>query len=160
VTYQKLRHFILDRVMRKHHPYKRLRRGIRRTKVATGRRLFVDTFAIYYSREDKYWVAHSLRTDQFGTGDCVVDALVDGLKAVDQILALARKKPNIQIFCEAPEAVQEIAKNARKLPDEIFQIAHKRLYGKWAPNMTVTVDVDPIDTPFIRKVREPLFAHA
>lgn len=48
-----------------------------------------DTCVIYYSREDKCWVAHSVRTDQIGMGDCVVHALADLMRAVEQVLRIA-----------------------------------------------------------------------
>ena len=128
--------------------------------MGTGRRLFMDTFAIYYSKEDRYWVAHSLRTDQFGTGDCVVNALVDGLKAVDQVIELAKRKPDTQVFRSAPADVWEIARTAKRLPDELYQIAHKRLYGKWESSLNVTVDAGTTPESFTRKVREEVFVHA
>lgn len=120
-------------------------------------RKFIDTFAIYYSDEDQRWIAHSLRTDQFGTGDCVVDALADGMKAVDQVVALAEKQPNIQIFCDAPEEIHQIAKTAKRLPDELFEIAHKKLYGEWPDYLKIEVDVQP-SFSFTRKIREVVCA--
>ena len=98
---------------------------------------FWDVFAIYYSKDDNCWIAHSIRTDQFGTGDCIVDALVDGMKAVDQVVALAQRKPNVKIFCDAPAKIQQIARKAKRLPDEVFEIAHKKLYGEWPKDLEV-----------------------
>lgn len=96
-----------------------------------------DVFAIYYSKKDKCWIAHSLRTDQFGTGDSLVDALVDGMKAVDQVVALAKKQPKVKLFCDAPAEIQQIAKNAKRLPYEVYEIAYKKLYGNWPKDLEV-----------------------
>lgn len=104
---------------------------------------FRDTFVIFHSTEDQCWIAHSLRTDQFGTGECVVDALVDGMKAVDQVVALAKKKPDIQVLSDAPEQIQQIAKKAQPLPKEIYEIAHKKLYGDWPEYVRIQFDVEP-----------------
>jgi hypothetical protein len=117
---------------------------------------FADTFAIFYSSEDKCWVAHSLRTDQFGTGKSILDAFVDGMRAVDQVVALAVKKPGIEVFSEAPEEIQQIARRARPLPKEIYDIAHKQLYGQW-PEYTVRFDV-PHDVSFKKRVVERISA--
>jgi hypothetical protein len=117
-------------------------------------RCFIDTFAIYYSAQDECWIAHSLRTDQFGTGDCVVNALVDGMKAVDEIIELAKRKPGIQVFSDAPPEIQALAQNARKLPDELYAIAHNRLYGDWPEDLKVRVDVESPDSTFQARVRE------
>lgn len=115
--------------------------------------LFMDTFAIYFSKTDKCWIAHSLRTDQFGTGDCVLNAFVDGMKAVDQVIELAGKHKGIEILHEAPEEIQLIAKNAMHLPDEIFDIAHKKLYGEWPKELLV--EFKPKSSiSFTRRIRE------
>ena len=118
------------------------------------KKIFGDIFAIFYSEEDQYWVAHSLRTDQFGTGDCVVDALIDGMKAVDQVIALSKKKPEIQILSEAPEEIKQIVQTAKRLPDEIYEIAHKKLYGNW-PSYKVKIDIPHTDS-FKRRVMESI----
>ena len=114
---------------------------------------FMDTFAIYFSKTDKCWIAHSLRTDQFGTGDCVLNAFVDGMKAVDQVVELAKKQPDIQVLHEAPEEVQQIAKNAMPLPKEISEIAHKQLYGTWPKELPVEFK-PKLSLSFTRRIRE------
>lgn len=116
-------------------------------------RKFWDIYAIYFSKSDKCWIAHSLRTDQFGTGDCVVDAFVDGMKAVDQVIELAKKQPDIQVLRDAPEEIQQIAKNAMRLPDEIFEIAHKKLYGEWPEELPFDLNPKP-SVSFTRKILE------
>lgn len=117
------------------------------------KKFFSDTLAIFYSEEDQCWVAHSLRTDQFGTGDCVLDALMDGMKAVDQVIALSKKKPEVQVLSEAPEEIRQIIQNAKRLPDEIFEIAHKKLYGEWPYN--IEIDIPHTDS-FKMQVKESI----
>jgi len=106
------------------------------------RKRFADVFAIFYSKADKCWIAHSLRTDQFGMGDCVVDALADGMKAVDQVVELAKRRRGIQVFQDAPEEIHEIARKSIRLPTELFEIAHKKLYGDWPAALPVDVCPD------------------
>lgn len=113
----------------------------------------MDTFAIYFSKTDKCWIAHSLRTDQFGTGDCVLNAFVDGMKAVDQVIELAGKHKDIDILHEAPKEIKEIAKHAMHLPDEISEIAHKKLYGKWPKELPVEFK-PKLSISFTRRIRE------
>lgn len=93
--------------------------------------VFRDQIVLYESSEDKCWVAHSLRMDQIGTGDCVLDALVDAMRAVQEILELAAKDSTIRVYRDAPLKVQRLAQNAQPLPGEIFEIAHKIVHGKW-----------------------------
>jgi hypothetical protein len=114
-----------------------------------------EGFLIFYSQEDKCWIAHSLKTDQFGTGDCVVDALVDGIKAVEQVLKLAKRRSKIKVQRDAPKEIINLAKKAAPLPRELFEIAHKRLYGQWPAEIKVYAD-----TPHSRSYsyREPVTA--
>ncbi len=114
---------------------------------------FWDIFAIYFSKSDKCWIAHSLRTDQFGTGDCVLNAFIDGMKAVDQVVELAKKHPDIEVFHDAPEKIQQIAKDAIPLPKEILEIAHKKLYGKWPKELQVEFKSEH-SVSFTRKILE------
>ena len=120
-------------------------------------RNFWDIFAIYFSKPDNCWIAHSLRTDQFGTGDCVLNAFVDGMKAVDQVIELAKKQPDTEIFNDAPEEIKQIAKNAIPLPKEISEIAHKKLYGKWPKELPVEFKPKP-SVSFTRKILEEVGA--
>ena len=99
-------------------------------------RHFRDTYVIYFSRDDKCWIAHSLRTDEFGTGDSIITALADGMKAVDQCIELVKQNPKIELFAEAPQEIQAMARRAQNLPKEMYEIAHKKLYGKWPEDLT------------------------
>ena len=65
------------------------------------------------------------------------------MKAVDQVVALAKRKKGIQVFSDAPDEIQQIAKRAEKLPDEIYEIAHKKLYGDWPEYVKIQFDVEP-----------------
>lgn len=117
---------------------------------------FRDTFAIYYSRKDKCWIAHSLRTDEFGTGDCIIDALTDGIKAVDQVVRLACKRSDIELFRDAPDNIKAMVQRAQPLPGEMFDIAHKRVYGEWPEeDIKPAFDVDHREI-FKREFREEL----
>ena len=112
----------------------------------SGIRPFMDIFVIYSSKDDHCWVAHSLRTDQIGTGDCVLEALMDGMKAVDQIVELAEKDGDVEVFCDAPEEIAVLAKSAQPLPQELYDIAHKKLYGEWPDKCGIKLDVPASET--------------
>lgn len=92
-----------------------------------------------------------MRTDQFGTGRSVVDAMVDGMKAVDQVVALAARKPELEVFSEAPEEIQQIARRAPRLPDAILEIAREKRRGAWPSDVQLEV---PHSSSFKRKVLE------
>ncbi len=105
------------------------------------KRSFTDTLLIYESERDKCWLAHSLRTDQVGMGACWFEALTDGIKAIDGIIALAEDMGDIAVLRNAPENIQEMARRAKELPEEICEIARKKLYGKWPDYVKVTIDL-------------------
>ena len=90
-----------------------------------------DSVVIYWSDEDASWIAHSLRTDQIGTGGRLVDALADVLKAIKLVYAEAKKDPTLGALREAPEEIQKMAETARKLPREIYEVAYKTVHGTW-----------------------------
>jgi len=92
---------------------------------------FVDTCVIYFSRADGCWISHSLRTDQIGTGDCIINALADNLKAVAQVAIAAKEDPTLVLFREAPKAIRDKAQKAEELPREMYEIAHKMVHGSW-----------------------------
>lgn len=92
---------------------------------------FVDTCVIYFSKTDNCWIAHSLRTDQIGTGDCIISALADSLRAVAQVAMAAKEDATLTLFREAPKAIQAKAKKAEELPREMYEIAHKMAHGSW-----------------------------
>ena len=92
---------------------------------------FTDTFVIYPSeQEEGFWVAHSLNTDQIGTGQCVLDAYVALLRAMRILLEEAAKNPNLRLLTPAPKEVRDRCKHARRLPMEIIEIASMVLDGK------------------------------
>ena len=61
-----------------------------------------DEAVIYHSKEDDCWIAHSIKTDQVGTGDQVVEALADLIRGVRAVLSLAAKDRTIAYLREAP----------------------------------------------------------
>ena len=113
---------------------------------------FVDHCVIYYARTDKCWVAHSLRTDQIGAADSVVEALAALLRAVDFVLEDAADDPTLTVFREAPPEIQEMSRQAMPLPKEIYEIAHKMARGEWpkefAPEFRAT------HKPYIAEIRK------
>lgn len=90
---------------------------------------FDDTVVIYHSDEDGCWIAHSLRADQIGTGDRIVDALADLIKAMDQVCRLAARDPSVAYLRDAPPEVQERARSSSPLPREINEVAYRMARG-------------------------------
>jgi len=107
------------------------------------KRVVRERCVIHYSQRDKCWVAHGLRTDQIGTGDCVVDALADYMRAIGQILAVAEADPTVAILRRAPLKVQRMAQNASPLPQEIYEIAHKVVHGDWPADVEPRFNIPP-----------------
>jgi len=70
-------------------------------------------------------------TDQIGVGECVLDAFVELRKAVHALLYAAREDPSIQVLRSAPREIQEKLIHAKKLPDEIVEIADMQLMGRF-----------------------------
>ena len=70
---------------------------------------FVDTVLIYYSQNDECWIAHSLKTDQVGTGVDMDRALAHLIKVVDGLLELARQDKTIRYLCDAPKEILSVA---------------------------------------------------
>jgi len=100
-----------------------------------------DDFVIYYSNTDKSWIAHSLRTDQLGFGDCVVDAIADLMVGLHNLYELAKKDTEIIVNCEAPEDIKKLAKNAKKLDDCILDIAIKKFRNRWPKNYQIHLEI-------------------
>jgi hypothetical protein len=95
-------------------------------------RLFLDVCVIYPSPEEKgMWVAHSIQTDQIGVGDCVLNAYVELVRAVNVLLVAAEEDPTIQVFGRAPEDVCKRLLTAKELPREILEIAEMQLTGRF-----------------------------
>ena len=107
-------------------------------KPLRGFQQFSDTFVIYKSMPDRCWIAHSLRTDQVGVGDGVIDALVDGMRALDQLITLAQQEKDIAVLRDPPPYIRDMARHAEELPEELHAIACKKLYGKWSKYVSVT----------------------
>ena len=84
---------------------------------------FSDAAVIYHSRQDGCWIAHSLETDQIGTGERAVEALADLIRAVGSVLALARADQSIAYLRDAPPKIKAITAKNKKLPPEIFEVA-------------------------------------
>jgi len=113
---------------------------------------FMDKCLIYYSEQDKSWVAHSLHTDQLGYGDCVVNAIVDLLIGTKNLLELKRKDTEIEVFCQAPKEIFESCEKAIPLPDVLWEVALDRFSKKLL--YEVYVDI-PQDSQFIYQFQEP-----
>jgi NTP pyrophosphatase (non-canonical NTP hydrolase) len=90
-----------------------------------------DEVVIYWSKDDHCWIAHTIQTDQIGTGDRIVDALADVLKAVASIIEEAERDCTLAIYRDAPDEIKDIAKTAKRLPHEIYEVAHKMVHGDW-----------------------------
>jgi len=106
---------------------------------------FADAAVIYHSKEDGCWIAHSLKTDQIGTGDQVIDALADLIRGVRALLKLAMKDPTIAYLREAPQNIKDLARKSKKLPGEIFEVAYRRVTGKWPQDWNVPSPKDEAD---------------
>jgi hypothetical protein len=99
--------------------------------VNKGKKHQADSVVIYFSTEDDCWVAHSLRTDQIGVGERIVDALANVLKGIYLIQEEALKDGSLAVYREAPKEIQALAKRAKNLPNEIFDVAHMMVHGEW-----------------------------
>ena len=114
-----------------------------------------DTCVIYHSEEDGCFVAHSLRTDQIGTGDCVVAALADLMRAIEELLELAEKERDVAIYRDAPPEIRRMAKRAKPLPVELYEIAHKMVHGEWPKELAVNASPRKRGT-FTARIKEPI----
>lgn len=112
-----------------------------------------DECIIYYDKDDKCWVAHSLRMDQVGVGDCVIDALASLISAVDFVIEDASKDSSLAVFRDAPKEVQDMKAGAKKLPREIFEIAHKMVHGEWPKDLPLHSDPTQ-DNSYLTEIEE------
>jgi hypothetical protein len=103
---------------------------------------FQETLVIFHSKEDRCWIAHGLHTDQIGTGDSVLDALTDAIRGIDAVLLIAHDDPTIAYLREAPKEIQKLAKKAKPLPREIYEIAHRKVRGQWPSEIPVDISPD------------------
>jgi hypothetical protein len=85
----------------------------------------------------------------------VVEALVDFMRALDQIIKVAGREKNVELYRPAPPEIRAKAKTAKELPREIYEIAHKTLYGKWPSGLDVSVK-PPHHGTLKTTVREPV----
>lgn len=117
---------------------------------------FNDTCILYYSKSDDSWIAHSLHTDQIGTGGSLLDALVDIMTGLNDLVALNKKDKSISLFRKAPEKIQKLAQKADPLPEEICQIALRKIKGDWPKGLKFSVDT--LKKHFLlAEFTEPLF---
>lgn len=117
-------------------------------------RKFRETLVLYEDPDGR-WVSHGLRIDQIGTGDDVIEALADGMKAVESTVALSERRNDIALLRDAPKYVHNIAKGAREFPEEIVSIAEKKAYGEWPRYIDVGVEVPKgnfFKADFVRKI--------
>lgn len=96
-----------------------------------------DEILVYYSQQDKAWLAHSFRTDQIGSGECILEAVESLLRGIKSIMDLAKEDPSIEVWREATADVQARAKSAKTLPYEFVEIAHRRVHGNWPKELPV-----------------------
>ena len=97
---------------------------------------FQDEIVVYHSKVDGCWIAHSLRTDQVGPGESVVDALTELMRALRATLAAAEADETLAYLREAPPEVQAIARGSTPMPEELFEIAHKKVHGTWPEELS------------------------
>ena len=116
---------------------------------------FRDECLIYYSEQDKSWVAHSLKTDQLGYGDCVVNAIVDLLVGTQNLLELQRKDPDVEVLCPAPAEIVKLGKKASPLPEVLWEVALDRFLKKLPYEIYVDI---PQDSQFTYQFQEPQLA--
>lgn len=114
--------------------------------MGNGKIHFEDVLFVRWSSDDGCWTAHSLETDQIGFGDSIVDALADVIKAVHQVIALAESDPTIAALRKAPDDVIEAARRAKRLPQEMYEVAHLRATDDWPSELTLTLDGPPEET--------------
>ena len=119
---------------------------------------FKDEIVVYHSEEDGCWIAHSLRADQIGTGDRIIEAIADLIRGMVALLAMARDDHTINVLRDAPDSVQKIARESKTLPWEIFEVAHKMATGEWPDDLEP--DFKPIDerTSFRAEIPEGICA--
>ena len=117
---------------------------------------FNDTCIMYFSKVDNTWIAHSLHTDQIGTGNNLLDALIDIMIGLNDLIALKNKDKSILLFREAPEKIQKLDQKAKHLPEEISRIAFRKIHGDWPKGLKFSVD--SIKKHCLRaEITEPLF---
>jgi hypothetical protein len=117
-----------------------------------------ESMVIYWSDEDKCWIAHTLKTDQIGTGERIVDALADVLKALQMIHEEASKDRSLAVLRDAPKEIQDMRRTAKKLPMEIYEVAHKMVHGKWPEDWNPPEPKKGKNKPFQAQIQDMAFA--
>jgi hypothetical protein len=117
-----------------------------------------DIAVLYRSEEDSVWVAHSLRTDQVGVGNRIVDALADLIRAVDAVLAIAHADKTVAYLREAPADIQKLRDSAKCLPGEIYEVAHKMARGQWPDEIDPGFAVKDGNNQYVTEMKEPITA--
>ena len=97
-----------------------------------------EAAVVYWSKEDRKWVAHGLRTDQIGTGDSPILALADLMVALDQVMSEAARL-KISPWRAAPASVRRLASRAQALPVEVYRIAQRIARGDWPADLVVQI---------------------
>lgn len=103
---------------------------------------------VYNSSADGCWIAHSLKTDQIGTGECVINALADMIKAVNQVHELAKKGSDIAFYQPPPKSILSKMKKARELPIQFIEIAYRIATNQWPNDAGQLIVNMPKNTPF------------
>lgn len=114
---------------------------------------FEDMAVLYHSADDNCWIAHSLRTDQIGTGGDMGEALEELIRGIDQLLAIADSDATVAYLREAPTAIQDLAKHSKKLPAEIYEVAHKRARGCWPEDIQPAFNTTSDDQAFVAELQ-------
>jgi hypothetical protein len=115
-----------------------------------------DRIVVYFSPEDQCWIAHSLRMDQIGTGERIVDAMATLIRGASAVLECAAEDETLAYLREAPEEIQQKARDAKDLPLEIYEVAHKMALGKWPAYLKVDVEPNENGGPFATNVPEEI----
>src|SRR5665213_453784 len=109
---------------------------------------------LYHSEEDACWIAHGLRTDQIGTGDRLVTALADLMRAVRALCEMAEKDESIAYLRPAPPEIFERFRNAKPLPKELSEISHKMAFGEWPSYLLADIRPEDENGSFTTEVVE------
>ena len=115
---------------------------------------FKDVAFIYRSQEDDCWIAHSLRTDQIGTGIDMGRALADLIRGIDSLLQIAAEDGTVAYLREAPKEIQDRAAISKPLPKEIYEVAHKIARGEWPTEIDPSFQATDDDEEFTAEVCE------
>jgi len=71
---------------------------------------------IFFSKEDKCFISHSIDCDQIGMGETKLEAIKDLGRALKSCYELAQKDKTIAFYREVPEDIKNIWKTAKNNP--------------------------------------------